>query len=105
MSEFVYFNGLLRHESEVSVSMLDRSYLYGEGLFETMKASQGFIPFMQEHLNRLFKGMDLMQMHLDISGAKLEFALYQTLHHNRLMNAYLHLPLSRENLEIGNWEP
>lgn len=105
MANLVYFNGLLRHEHEVNLSMLDRSFLYGEGLFETMRATQGFIPFMQEHLARLFKGMDLLQMHLDISGAKLEFALYQTLHHNRLKNAYLRLTLSRENVEIGDWTP
>ncbi len=105
MALMVYFNGLLRHDYEVNVPMLDRSYLYGEGLFETMKATQGFIPFLQEHLARLFKGMDLLQMQLDISGAKLEFALYQTLHHNRLKNAYLRLTLSRENIEMGNFEP
>lgn len=105
MPNYVYFNGLLRQESEISVSPLDRSYLYGEGLFETMKASQGFIPFLQEHLNRLFRGMELLKMKLDLSGAKLEFALYQTLLHNRLKNAYLRLTLSRENQEIGNFEP
>ena len=105
MAQLVYFNGLLRHDNEVSVSMLDRSYLYGEGLFETMKASQGFIPFLQEHLSRLFKGLDLLKMSLDISGSKLEFALYQTLHHNRLKNAYLRVTLSRENIEMGNFKP
>jgi len=105
MPTLVYFNGTLCQENEVSLSMLDRSYLYGEGLFETMKACQGFIPFLQEHLDRLFRGMDLLEMHLDISGAKLEFALYQTLHHNRLKNAYLRLNLSRENKELGSLEP
>jgi branched-chain amino acid aminotransferase len=105
MANLVYFNGLLRHEHEVNLSILDRSYLYGEGLFETMRATQGFIPFLQEHLSRLFKGLDLLQMHLDISGAKVEFALYQTLHHNRLKNAALRMTLSRENVDVGDWEP
>lgn len=105
MASLVYFNGSLRQENEVALSMLDRSYLYGEGLFETMRATQGFIPFLQEHLDRLFRGMDLLQMQMDISGAKLEFALYQTLHHNHLKNAYLRLNLSRENKEVGSTEP
>ena len=104
MSSYVYFNGTLRQEHEVKVSIFDRSYLYGEGLFETLKASQGFIPYMQEHLNRLFHGIDLLKMDVDVSRAKLEFALYQTLHHNRFKEAYLKLILSRENLEFGSTE-
>ena len=105
MSGLVYFNGMLKHEHEVAFWALDRSYLYGEGLFETMKATRGFIPFLAEHLNRLFRGMDLLRMQLNLSSSKLEFALYQTLHHNRLKDAYLKLMLSRENREIGSFEP
>ncbi|MFO1462707.1 MAG: aminotransferase class IV [bacterium] len=105
MSGLVYFNGMLKHEHEVSFWALDRSYLYGEGLFETMKATRGFIPFLTEHLQRLFRGMDLLRMQLNISSSKLEFALYQTLHHNRLKDAYLRLTLSRENHEMGKLQP
>lgn len=105
MSGLVYFNGMLKHEHEVSLWTLDRSYLYGEGLFETMKATRGFIPFLGEHLQRLFRGLDLLRMPIDLSASKLEFSLYQTLHHNRLKDAYLRLTLSRPNKEIGNFEP
>jgi branched-subunit amino acid aminotransferase/4-amino-4-deoxychorismate lyase len=105
MSGLVYFNGMLKHEHEVSLWTLDRSYLYGEGLFETMKASQGFIPFLPEHLHRLFRGLDLLRMPIDLSASKLEFSLYQTLHHNRLKDAYLRLTLSRQNKETGTFEP
>ncbi len=105
MSGLVYYNGMLKHEHEVAFWALDRSYLYGEGLFETMKAGRGFIPFLNEHLSRLFRGMDALRMKLNVSASKLEFALYQTLHHNRLKDAYLRLMLSRENREIGSFEP
>ncbi|HKY63276.1 MAG TPA: aminotransferase class IV [bacterium] len=105
MSGLVYFNGMLKHEHEVSQWTLDRSYLYGEGLFETMKATHGFIPFLSEHLQRFFRGLDLLRMPIDLSASKLEFALYQTLHHNRLKDAYLRLTLSRLNKEFGSLEP
>jgi branched-chain amino acid aminotransferase len=105
MSGLVYFNGMLKHEHEVSQWTLDRSYLYGEGLFETMKATRGFIPFLNEHLHRFFRGLDLLRMPIDLSASKLEFSLYQTLHHNRLKDAYLRLTLSRQNKEIGSFEP
>jgi len=105
MSTLIYFNGMLKHEHEITLWTLDRSYLYGEGLFETLKATQGFIPFLPEHLQRLFQGIDVLRMHLDLSASKVEFALYQTLHHNRLKDAYLRLMVSRENREIGSFEP
>ncbi|HCU25345.1 MAG TPA: hypothetical protein DF383_10020 [Deltaproteobacteria bacterium] len=104
MNGLIYFNGMLKHEHEVTLWTLDRSYLYGEGLFETLKASQGFIPFLPEHLQRLFHGMEVLRMRFEISASKIEFALYQTLHHNRLKDAYLRLMVSRENREIGSME-
>ncbi len=104
MTSLVYYNGMLKHEHEVAFWALDRSYLYGEGLFETMKATRGFIPFLNEHLQRLFRGLDILRMQLNVSASKVEFALYQTLHHNRLKDAYLRLTLSRENREIGSFQ-
>jgi len=104
MSGLVYYNGMLKHEHEVAFWALDRSYLYGEGLFETMKATRGFIPFLNEHLQRLFRGLDVLRLQLNVSASKVEFALYQTLHHNRLKDAYLRLTLSRENREIGSFQ-
>jgi len=103
MSGLVYFNGILVPEKEVALSIKDRSYLYGEGLFETMKASQGVIPFLSEHLSRLFSGMDLLQIDFKISPSKLEFAIQQTLLHNRLKNAYIRVTVSRENESLGNF--
>ncbi len=105
MDSLIYHNGILIQDQEISSWAMDRSYLYGEGLFETMRANQGFIPFLQEHLSRLFRGMEILQMHLDISRAKLEFAIYQTLYRNHLKDAYLRVTLSRQNAKIGVREP
>lgn len=104
MSGLVYFNGILIPEREVVLPITDRGYLYGEGLFETMKATRGFIPFLQEHLRRLYQGVQTLQIPFEVSSAKLEFTLYQTLFHNRLKEAYIRLNLSRENRELGSLE-
>lgn len=104
MSHYVYFNGTLKQEHEAKISILDRSYLYGEGLFETMRSYHGFIPYLHEHLNRFYNGLHLLNINADLSRAKLEFALYQILHHNRFKEAYLKLIFSRENLEFASME-
>jgi len=105
MSELVYYNGILMSEREVAIPLTDRSYLYGEGLFETMKATRGFIPFLQEHFDRLIQGVEKFKFPLSISPAMIEFAVYQTLFHNRLKEAYIRLTLSRESKEIGDLTP
>jgi branched-chain amino acid aminotransferase len=105
MSGLVYFNGILVPESEVALSLKDRSYLYGEGLFETMKAEKGFIPFLQEHLSRLFGGVDLLNLNVSISLPKLEFSIEQTLLHNHLKDAYIRVNLSQESEEHGDFHP
>lgn len=38
-----------------AISAADRSFLYGEGLFETLRVYKGQLPFLREHLNRLLK--------------------------------------------------
>lgn len=105
MSGMVYFNGMLLSETEVGLPLTDRSYLYGEGLFETMKAVNGCIPFLPEHLDRLFQSLETLRFRINVSAAKLEFAVYQTLFHNSLRDAYIRLNLSRENRELGDPEP
>ena len=46
-------NGRLVPEAEAVVSCLDRGFLYGDGLFETMKARQGRVDFLHRHMERL----------------------------------------------------
>ena len=105
MSGLIYFNGILLSEKEVGLPLKDRGYLYGEGLFETLKATGGCIPFLPEHLERLFDSLETLRFKLNVSAAKLEFAVYQTLYHNHLKDAYIRLNLSRENKELGDPEP
>lgn len=105
MARFVYFNGTLLPENEVALPITDRSYLYGEGLFETIHATRGFIPFIEEHLDRFFTSLDLLDFRAPISREKLRFMIYQTLRHNQLKEAYIRVNLSRENESLGSLTP
>lgn len=52
----VYINGRMLPEVKACVSVFDRGLNYGDGLFETMKARNGYVYFMREHLGRLKEG-------------------------------------------------
>lgn len=50
---YIAINGRILHEEEAAISPLDRGFLYGDGLFETMKAREGRVDFLEAHLARL----------------------------------------------------
>lgn len=49
----VSVNGKILEEGEAFVSVLDRGYLFGEGLFETFRSYDGALPFIDRHLKRM----------------------------------------------------
>jgi len=51
--EFVWLNDDLLPLTQARVSVNDRGFLYGDGLFETLKAEAGRVQFLAEHLARL----------------------------------------------------
>jgi branched-chain amino acid aminotransferase/para-aminobenzoate synthetase component 1 len=53
MEEFVWLNDDLIPISQARVSVNDRGFLYGDGLFETLRAEAGEVLFLPEHLERL----------------------------------------------------
>jgi len=53
MAEFVWLNDDLIPLSQARISVNDRGFQYGDGLFETLRAEDGRVWFLQEHLARL----------------------------------------------------
>lgn len=53
MEEFVWLNDDLIPLAQARVSVNDRGFLYGDGLFETLRADRGRVHFLTEHLERL----------------------------------------------------
>lgn len=93
MEEIVYFNGSLMPLSQARLSPLDYGFLYGYGLFETMRAYSGRIFHLKKHLARLSRSAKLLGIDLE-SIPDLEKALYNTLQANNLSHARIRLTLS-----------
>lgn len=80
MKRRVYINGRVLPENKATVSVFDRGLNYGDGLFETMKAVNGRVEFLRDHLSRLKKGArflafpagSLKALELDIKDGALE---------------------------------
>jgi branched-chain amino acid aminotransferase len=50
---YVWINDELASAAKARVSVYDRGFLYGDGFFETLRAEEGRLPFLPEHLSRL----------------------------------------------------
>jgi aminodeoxychorismate lyase len=91
----VFLNGRFVPEHQAVVSVFDRSFLYGDGLFETMLIARG-VPFRwREHLERLEHGAAFLGLKLPFQPDLLwEFAS-KLVRENQMPDALLRLTLSR----------
>lgn len=58
----ICFNGKFTDADKAVLLASNRSYRYGDGLFETMKVKDGVIQLAASHMERLFDGMSILKM-------------------------------------------
>ncbi len=91
---WVDLNGRLVLAREATVSVFDRGLMYGDGLFETLRAYDGVIFRLAAHLTRLKRAAALLAMPLPPTAVLTE-RLYATLAKNDLRDALLRLTVTR----------
>jgi branched-chain amino acid aminotransferase len=92
---FVFLNGRFVPEKQAVVSVFDRSFLYGDGLFETMLVQRGRIFRWAQHLERLKRGAGFLKIALPFNGNKLARFASTLIRKNGRSEALLRLTLSR----------
>jgi branched-subunit amino acid aminotransferase/4-amino-4-deoxychorismate lyase len=95
MSSWVSINGRLLPEGKAGIPVDDSAYLYGLGLFETLRAANGRVLFLKDHLARLKRNARLLGLKLALGPSALTTAIYRTLKKNRLREAHLRINLSQ----------
>ena len=92
MSELVHLNGSLVPRSDARIAALDYGFLYGYGLFETMRAYGGRVFRLDRHLDRL--GRSAERLGIAVETPALENAVVETIRANGLSDARLRLTVS-----------
>ena len=92
MNEIVYLNGSLIPRSQASISALDYGFLYGFGLFETMRAYRGKVFRLDSHLSRLSRAAEILG--LPIKTPNLKKAMADILRVNKLDDARIRITVS-----------
>ena len=93
MEQIVYLNGSLLPLSEARLYPLDYGFLYGYGLFETMRAYSGRVFRLEEHLRRLRWSAEYLGISTPLIE-ELAGAVYSTLEANHLTSARVRMTLS-----------
>lgn len=98
---YVCLNGKIVPVEQASVSVLDHGFLYGAGLFETMRTVGGRPMFWDEHVSRLRESAEWLGISVPWSDAELEQWIVETVRANGLQEAYVRLTVSRGTGALG----
>ncbi|MBI3358920.1 MAG: aminotransferase class IV [Nitrospirae bacterium] len=91
---WVYLNNHFVSQERAIVSVFDQGFLYGDGLFETLRSYNGKIFLLSEHLRRLQKGAKRLGIIIP-KAEQLEQLLYATLSRNSFCNAMIRITVTR----------
>ncbi|MDD5428730.1 MAG: aminodeoxychorismate lyase [Candidatus Omnitrophica bacterium] len=81
--------------NNLKISAQDRGFLYGDGIFETMRVYDGKVFKLNEHIARLFAAAEVVNIKIPVSAAELKRELYRALKKNRSKDASLRVTVTR----------
>lgn len=89
----IWINGKFVKEGEAKVDIASAGFLYGQGVFETMRAYNEKIFRLDAHLERMLRSLAVINMQLDMENDGLKEAVKRCLKENNLKDAYVRLTL------------
>jgi branched-chain amino acid aminotransferase len=93
--DIVYINGLFTPLCNAKVSIQDRGFCYGDGLFETLRVNKGRIFRLEQHVNRLFRSLPKVFIDLPMTRLELMAVANDTLARNKYKEAIIRLTVTR----------
>jgi branched-chain amino acid aminotransferase len=98
---WVYLNDGFVQKEHARVSVFDHGFLYGDGVYETLRAYQGRILLWERHMARLRRSCELIGLDLPIRDEAWIPIITELLVRNGLQDAGLRLTVSRGEGELG----
>lgn len=91
----IYIDGKYCDESNAKVSVFDHGLLYGDGIFEGIRAYNGRVFKLKEHIDRLFCSAKAILLDIPISHAEMMKVVVETCRKNKLRDGYIRLVVTR----------
>jgi branched-chain amino acid aminotransferase len=91
----IYINGELHDKKDARISVYDHGLLYGDGVFEGIRAYNGKVFRCKEHIDRLFASARAIALEIPMTRDEVAEAIRYTLEANGLSDAYIRLVVTR----------
>jgi branched-chain amino acid aminotransferase len=97
----VYINGEFIPANQAKISVFDHGFLYGDGVFEGIRAYNGKVFKLKEHLDRLYDCAKVIDLQIPISKEEFAKIIIETLERNKLKDAYIRPIVTRGVGDLG----
>lgn len=97
----IYIDGKFCGERDAKVSVFDHGLLYGDGVFEGIRAYNGRVFKLKEHIDRLFYSAKAILLNIPLSHAEMMKAVVDTCRANKLRDGYIRLVVTRGPGTLG----
>jgi branched-chain amino acid aminotransferase len=101
MDLLIYFNGKFVPKKEAKTSVYDHGFLYGDGVFEGIRAYSGRVFRLDEHIDRLYDSAKALYLKIPLSKEEMKKAIIETLKVNNLKDAYIRPIVTRGEGDLG----
>ena len=97
----IYISGKYFDKDNAKISVYDHGLLYGDGVFEGMRAYSGNVFRLTEHIDRLYESALAICLKIPMSKSDMIAAVNKTLEINSLKDAYIRLVVTRGAGSLG----
>jgi branched-chain amino acid aminotransferase len=97
----VYIDGKFYDQKSAKISVFDHGLLYGDGIFEGIRAYNGRVFKLREHIDRLFASAKAIMLEIPMSHAAVMKATVDTCRRNKIRDGYVRLVVTRGVGSLG----
>ncbi|HEX4822754.1 MAG TPA: branched-chain-amino-acid transaminase [Candidatus Polarisedimenticolaceae bacterium] len=97
----IYVDGTLYGKEDAKVSVFDHGFLYGDGVFEGIRAYDGNVFRLKEHIDRLYRSAHTIALEIPLTPEQMTQAVLDTVAANDKRDAYIRLVVSRGPGDLG----
>jgi branched-chain amino acid aminotransferase len=97
----IFVDGKYCSERDAKVSVFDHGLLYGDGVFEGIRAYHGRVFKLREHIDRLYSSAKAILLEIPMTPAEMMLATLATIRTNKLRDCYVRLIVTRGIGSLG----
>lgn len=100
-NECIYVSGAFRSPADAAVSVFDHGLLYGDGVFEGIRAYNGRVFKLERHVERLFDSAKAIRLDIPHTQSDLCDIILDACRRNDLVDGYLRVVVTRGPGDLG----